>query len=410
MADTQIEAAAHNLSHTIDGSWGPYWINQTTAIIICTVDNVTTSDEDLTFFRTTDSGENWSKTIIETTPLTKHLAVWFDQETPGDLGTLLHLAFLTFTPDEVRYRTVDIADGSLGTLRTVDSSITATLAWQNRICITKTKSGNLIVAFETEVDLECYRSDDDGATWTDRADVYETAGQFDFCLLFPANTADDDDACALFWDRSADAISTKMYDESANTWTETAILSSIIDDLFWVNMDGSVLHSNQTILCAVHSDADTATDDLRTFIITPNSISSPGIDTTTANVATDQTGSAQCCVFINQQNDEVYIAYLKGGTWLTAVDVVYHISTDGMSTWGSEQAYSQDTADDLRRVTAGRTLGNGGGLFQPVFFNHDLTDYWINLVNDIPINSLELLQIGSNLTGGLNSTRGGLMT
>jgi len=54
-----------------------------------------------------------------------------------------------------------------------------------------------------------------------------------------------------------------------------------------------------------------------------------------------------------------------------------------MATWGTEQAYSEGTVDDYRLLNSGRMVGANGGRYQPSFFNDDLNDIFVNLVNDI---------------------------
>lgn len=381
MADTIVEIDVLGTSDVVVGLWGPYWSDVSTAVIV-----FFDGAEDISFARTTDKGENWSTTEIQIGQ-GRHLAVWYDKETPGDTGTLVHVAWIEDQPNSARYVTIDVADGSVGTVRVVDATITPNSQGQlNRIAITKAVNGTLIVAFSTQTEIKCYKSTDNFATApTAIADVYETATEEDWVLLFPANV-DAGDVCAMFWDRSADEISLKMYDDSANTWTEfaTRIAATAVDDAIHMNMDGAVRHSDSHVLVSWHSDDDTAGDDLQTADLTVDSIASPTV-TAKTNVVTNKAESAQVSVFINQQNDDVYIAYLKGGTWEATVDVVFHISTDGMGSWGGEQSYSESAADDFRLVQAGRTVGDAGGRYQPSFFDDDQTEIAINETNDIEI-------------------------
>jgi hypothetical protein len=350
--------------------------------------------DDLNFARTDDKGATWNTTQIEFGTV-RQVACWYDKETPGDSGTLVHVVWINDTTDDVFYITIDVSDGSTGTKRTVDGTITASALHDfNRIAITKTVSGNLIVAFFTPSDVECYKSDDGFATApTDIADVFED--ERDWCLLFPAATADDNDACAMFWDISANEITLKMYDDSANTWTEfgTPIAATAVESTFRMNMDGAVRHSDSHVLVSWHSDEDDAGDDLQTADLTVDDITTPTI-TAKTNVVTDQAESGQVAVWINQQTDEVRIAYLKGGTWIATVDVVFHISGDGMGSWGSEQAYSESAADDFRLVHGGRTVGDAGGRYQPSFYDDDDLIIYINETNDTEIAAAVALTVG----------------
>ena len=379
MADTTVATSVSSFQD-LQGMFGPYWIDKDIGIII-----YSDTGQDLTFARTTDAGASWTPTQIESGSAFV-ISSWFDQETPGDSGTLLHITWLDALDDEAKYVSVDISDGSVGTIRTIDSGITVATLGENRTSITKTVSGNLIVAFSTQTEIECYKSSDNFATaGTAIADPFETATEEDWLLLYPANTGDDNDACGIFWDRSANVISAKMYDDSENLWDESTIDVFNNNSATYINMDASVRHSDNHILLAAHSAHDFSGDDLRTYDINPNSISSP-IRTDKTNIFTDQVESAQCAVIINQQNDDVYVAYLKGGTWLDSTDIVFHKSDDGMGTWGSEQAYNE-TTDDNRLVHGGRTVGNSGGRIQWSWYNDDNTDIFVNLVNDIEISA-----------------------
>jgi len=389
LADTVVTGDVTATVAGAEGLWGPYYIDTTTAVMV-SIDG----GKDSSFWRTTYAGVGWTKTQI-LSGSARHISVWFDRETPDDTGTLVHVLWMdTIDTDRILYISIDISDGLPGTQRTIDNTVTVhDSASNNRCGITKTRSGNLIAVWSTQVEIGAQKTSDAWATaGTTIANVYETDTEEDYCLLFPANTGDDNDAAALFWDRSADEISVKMYDDSANTFSanETTILSSMTDDATFTNMDGAVRHSDGLILGCAHSAPASAGDDLEVFTVNPNDIASPPIVTTAGvltAVYTNQNQSAQCTIFVNQQTNHVFIMYLKGGVWTTTVDCVYHISTNNMESWGTEQAYSESAADDIRQIHAGRTVGDDGGFYQPVCFNHDLTDIFVNLVNDVAIAS-----------------------
>lgn len=396
MADTLVDGNVASDLGTRVSLWGVYWSDINNGVIIY-VDN----GLDLAKRITDDTGATWTKEVIFSGNV-RNTACWYDKETPGDSGTLLHIAWLDSDTSNCYYRTVDLSDDTLGTERIIDSGITvSTSSTQNRIAITKAVNGNLIVAFSTQSEIECYRSVDSGANWTDRADPFEVANQEDWLLLFSADTGDNADVCGCFWDRSANEISLKMYDDSANTWTETLISGSMTDTQSFMNMDGCVKHSNNHIIFAAHSNDADASNDLMTWDLTVNSIASPTI-TAKTNIFTDQVASSQITIFVDQNNNDIYAAYLKGGSWQSTVDAVYHISTDGMTTWGSEQVYSEASADDIRLIQSGRTVGSVGGRYQPTFYNDDLKDIFVNLTNDVEITGgavaeeINAIFIGSN--------------
>lgn len=383
MADTIVETLVLGSLDSSNGLFGPYWSTPLIGVIIFIDDS-----SNISFARTTNGGASWSTTEIQVGDTT-HLSCYYDKETPSDTGTLIHATWADLTgTDSIKYVTIDVSDGSVGTIRILDNTVTVSTSTLMRLAVTKTVSGNIIVAFSTQTEIGCLKSADNFATaGTVIADPFETATEEDFLLLYPAATADDSDACSIFWDRSANELSVKMYDDSENTWTETSISGSMAADPQHYNMDAAVRHSDSHILFVAHSNDDNAGDDLRTWDLTVDSIATPTV-TAKTNIFTNQAESAQTCIVINQQTGDVYVAHLKGGAWLTAVDIVYHLSGDGMATWGSETAYSEDTADDFRLVHGGRTIGDDGGRIQFTFFNSDLAEIFVNLTNDIEITAV----------------------
>lgn len=392
MVDTLVDSNVTN-SLDIRGMSGPYWTDENTAAMI-----FLNQFDQLVYARTTDGGVNWTSTVADTS--TQEIIAFFDKEVPGDTGNVLHILYLeTEGTNSISYRSLDIATNTLGAQRFIESGITpnSTLG-RNRLAITKTQNGNLMVAFETFLETRCYRSTDSGVNWTSRTNLFEAA-DIDWALMFPANTTDGGDAAAIYWDASSDEISIKMYDDSANTWTETSISTGMNSDTGYLGMDASVRHSDNHILLAAHSNDDHPTDDLRTWDLTVDSIASPTV-TAKTNIFTNQDNSVQAAVVINQQNDDVYVAYIKGGTWFLSTDVVFHKSEDGMTTWGTEQAYSQ-TTDDIRLVHGGRTVTSAGGRVQWSFYNDDLADIFVNLVNDIAIPAAA---VGTNMQINIGDT------
>ena len=394
VADTSVEGAVSGLADFATGVWGPYWSDISTGVIIFLDDG-----DDIAFARTTDKGANWATTEIDVGD-TQQIAAWYDKETPGNSGTLVHITWMDSfdggtNPGTVYYRTLDVADGSLGTQQTVDSTATINSnTFSQRCAITQAVNGDIVVAFShtgTTSGVQCYKSSDNFATaGTNTADVYETASEEDWLLLFPADV-DAGDVAGVFWDRSSDEITIKMFDSSADggngTWTEfaTPIATSQFDDSVHINMDGSVLLSDNTIYLTWHSNDDSAGDILQTAVLTVDSISAPS-SAVASPVFSGQPESAQVGILIDQNNNDVYVSHLKGGGfWQSTMNLVYHKSTDSMGSWGAEQAYSEATADDLRTCSAGRIASTDGGRFQPAFFNSDLSEIFVNEVNDVEL-------------------------
>jgi len=88
MADTLVEGNPVSDTELSQGLWGPYWISTSVGVIVG-ID----SGNDASFWRTDDSGNTWNATEIHAGD-TQQMACWFDQETPGDSGTLVNVAWL----------------------------------------------------------------------------------------------------------------------------------------------------------------------------------------------------------------------------------------------------------------------------------------------------------------------------
>jgi hypothetical protein len=380
MADTVVDSNPAGGSDQRRALSGPYWYDENNGLVV----GINNFEDGATWY-TDDGGATWSETTIETGNC-KRIRAWFDGETPGDSGSQVAITWMDVDTDDVKFVLVDASDGTHGTIRTIDSTNTVSNNNnQNRLALTKTKGGNYIVAYSTQTEIECYKSSDAFATaGTDIADVMETATQEDWIKIYPANTSDDNDAVAIFGDRSSSELSMKMWDDSAGTWTETSIVSSISFNINYCPYDAAVRHSDGKVLLAVHTDDDTTTDDLVTYTLTVDSIASPSA-AAGANIFTNQAESALAAVAIDQQSDDVYVAYAKGGTWYDTVDIVFHKSTDDMVSWGSEQAYSEAAADDFRVIGSPRSIGDNGGKIQWSFYNKDTIDHYVNLVNDVEI-------------------------
>lgn len=386
MADTTVEATAQGGIEFTLGVWGPYWISATVGVIVAC-----DSGDDINYYRTTDGGATWTPVEISATTVVS-TAVFFDREVPGDTtGNLLHIWWVVSTDGVLKYQTVDINGNSLGTERTIATIVSGeTASVSTMLAACKTVSGNLLVSGRVSAVTNTvfhYRSTDSGANWTTRAAIWENVGS-DSGRYYPANTADGADAALLYYDDSATELSVKMYDDSADTVTETSVRTSFdpgsaIAGRNHAHWDAAVRHSDGVICYAGWNAADAVTADLVTGTVLPNSIAAPTI-TNTTNVLTDTAESGGCAVAIDQNIPTVYVCYLLGGILDATVEVKFKKSDDGMSTWEAQSDYSEDLADDYRRVSGPRSIANAG-VIQWAWFDDDDADIFVNLTNDIPI-------------------------
>jgi hypothetical protein len=372
--DVTIEAAGKSASYRHKNA-GAIWTDASTGYQI-----LMDSQLDFKYYKTTDGGATWP-TEVEINDDSRQGIAWWDQDTPGEAGTLIHTLMISQTgsPHAVYYRSIDTSDDSLGTLTTIEEvQGTGTLKGNTGMdnhegSITKLEGGNLIVAgvytdSGSTAFTFAYKSGNDGSTWSAIADPIESA--LDHWLLSPGNESDTNDAYMIYWDASADEISLKIYDDTADSWSETSIATSMVDVSNYLQMDAMIQHSDGKTILVAWSEQDATTADLLGWVIGGSS----DIVAFTTDVYTNSAESAQCAITINQQNDDWYVSAVIGGTWASTNDVERKKSDDGGATWGTADDLSNVT-DDLRAVWASRGIDATGGVIGTTWFNEDLDDY-----------------------------------
>jgi hypothetical protein len=390
MADVAVDSAVANYTHCGLSRGGPVWTTASIGYVVY-ID----STGDAVYSKTSDGGDNWSAaTSIDATSVSG-LDIWFDKWTPGDSGTKIHIWWMESDTDDVHYRSLDTSSDTLGTDITVfdGASFDALSFFRNdsEISGTKAVGGNLYVQFWGDADGErgFYRSVDSGANWTSRTDGAD-GNVVDYVICLPDDdSADSQDIVMLYWDVSATEISIKKYDDSdgaGGSWAETSVSAGMSYSLTYLQWGAVVRHSDGHVLLAAWSVEDQATADLKVWDIT---LTTPTI-TGKTDVITDSDDCICAALFIDQNNDDLYCAYagMDDGSQTAGalLQVHYSKSDDGAATWGGETTYQANTADDERWIGAGHsTPGAAAGRFEPMFFNDDLNDIYVNKDNSVEI-------------------------
>lgn len=330
------------------------------------------SANDLIIRKTTDKGVTYSTVQTITGTIINFFAVWA-QDTDGITDTLIHFVTADSVTDLIVWNALDTSDDTLVGAVTVSSPTAVDTSEKlNRVNIGVAGNGDIGVAFSTQTNIGFFVSANGGTSWTGKANVHEVATQEDYVLLFDANV-DAGDFLAIFVDRSANLVTAKMFDASAGggsgTWTESSV-GSMVDEGGQLSMDGAIRFSDAHLMLTYHSDFDNTTDDLLCFDINPNSIASPGV-TAKTNIFTNVDNSAECGLQVNQQNDDIRVSYLLGGTWLIIMGVKAKLSTDGMGVWGGEIDINIDADDDYRLVKVARSATDNGSYFLPNYYDDD---------------------------------------
>ncbi len=403
MADITIDNATYAEIHQAIGRGGPFWTTDSIGYAIY-VD----SDGTLVYQKTTNGGANWGGATTIVAEVVDSADCWADWQTAGDSGTKIHVAYITSEGDDVSYIYLDTNGDSVAGGSQIEAAQGTNAVFHishldyHQISITKSRGGNLAVAAryidDSVTSFEIFYTSPDASAWTSKTSPYETAA--DFTQLYPGNEADNNDIWAAFWDRSADEISLKTFDNSGNSWGEQSISGSMEDNNIGLQMDGQIRLSDGHLIFAAWSQYDNAAADLMVW-----DINGAGSITAKTNVITNESESFMVSVFINQVNDDIYIAYGSGTSASSAVKVFYQLSDDGGGSWGGETVYQSNVEDDERWISAGCMKATWGGKFQPVWFNDDIDDIFCNTDNGISIAAAEEGTIVTPTTLALTITK-----
>lgn len=309
------------------------------------------------YSKTTDGGATWGAHVV-TDALNPALSydVWFDQWTPGDSGTKIHTVYFDSGNDDIFYRSLDTNGDTLGTQVVVEAEASAAGGVYVHASITKAVGGNLYISWECDISGErgFERSTDGGATWAARTIQQEATG--DVSMLFPANAADTQDIWAVYHDADVDALTLKAYDDSANTWSESATIATVVENT--TNLIGSyafaasLRHSDGHLIVTAVTARDTATADHRVF-----DVNGTGSITELTAITTDIDDHYYPQIFIDQSTDDIYLPYngKRDGSEVldTTTKVYYTKSTDGGTTWSAgDTAYMEGAAGVVVQVWA----------------------------------------------------------
>ncbi|MFH0712335.1 MAG: hypothetical protein V2A55_00530 [Candidatus Jorgensenbacteria bacterium] len=354
------------------------------------------SDNDFKYAKTTNGGSSWSAAVAEidtdTTITALAFDVWYDKWTPGDNGTTIHIWWSQIDLDDIEYRALDTSNDSFGAMRQVFSSTDAVSNRANFISGTKARGGNLYVVGTVDAAAECEfgRSIDSGATWDlTRATPQEACG--DQGILFPGNETDTQDIWMLYDDISAELLTLKTNDDSANSWSESATTIPFTDETTLGTGEGgyggSIRQSDGHLIAATHSQIDNAATDFEMW-----DINGTGSVTALTDITTNIDDNYYPSVFIDQNTDDIYVSYAGKRDGLetlgTTVGIYYTKSTDGGANWSAgDTAYSESTGN-FRQNWAGM-MGNRFGV---IWRNDGTEGLTFNYVNSLdltpaPVNS-----------------------
>lgn len=307
------------------------------------------SQSDVSFRKSVDGGITWGATVVVFAGTTTNLSVWYDRWS-GIAAGLIHCAYTESGGSDTLYRTINTeSSDALSTQTTIFAGTSR--AAGGHLSITRAKGGNVYCKTVIDAGAEggFYRlpnANVPNGAWDAARTVDEAIATLDQMILVPNLTsADQQDIMAIFWDASADEVSRKLYDDSANSWGETSIAGTMVElstATAFANFDIAVDLTNNRIVLVAWSATDAANADLRCWTITDSAI------TEVTNVvlnSTDDQGLAAIAIEPGGIWRVFYCGISSGGeTWITALNIYMKVSTDSGSTWGPETLVNQTGA------------------------------------------------------------------
>lgn len=303
------------------------------------------STGDLFYSKSTDDGVTWSRPIaIALSITTQAIAVWYDRWS-GVAADKIHIAYTEASSHDILYNSIDTASSdALGSPVAVFAG--ASVAGGGALSIVKGRDGRLVVAGSIDAGAEdgAWSSTDNGATWGDTIADPSEAGGTDQYFLLPGWNADTADVQLIFWDASANELSVKRYDDSANTWNETLISASMVDGL----PSGAFAHcavvcdyANSRNVVIAWSEVDAANADLRCWIIDDTTITEV---TNVVQNSTDDQGLAALAIDTASGTWYAFYAGKSDGseTWASSLGLYYKTSTDSGTTWSAEATLASE--------------------------------------------------------------------
>lgn len=340
----------------------------------------------LQYRKTTDGGATWGSgvNVSASAENVEAAAVW--PWTFNTTGTLISIAWIS-QADKLRHRTLDPASDTLSsTVDVASAAVASASGWtQASLTVCRPKPGNICVIARwftgSPAAGNLIRSTDDGVNWSDRASgPYETTA--DLALFLPATTGDLADMAIIYLDDSALELSVKMYDDSLNTYTETAIGTAPANNADYWLFDACFSPKTGLIYVVTCNTFNTGTSDLNTYTINPNSIASP-TKTAKTDVISNQAGITSPRIQYDEVNNKVRVFYCTG-TIDTSLAIKYKESSDGMGSWGSEITFMEGAAGNYRVQDIMRVIRDGAsGRVQPMWRDNTADDLITGVTNSI---------------------------
>jgi len=310
------------------------------------------------YSKTTDGGANWGVAVtIDAQVDCVAISVWYDQWTPGDFGTSIHIVTMEdgSNPDHLFYNRLDTTTDTrlMGTApvnATSNSGQVGTfVAGTNMPVITKGTDGEIYLTIADASDsfvVSCTNNCNLTTGWTQTGSDFLDVTN-DWSIMIPLLGGS---ILLINRDISADDIRSRVWDGAnwSASWNniDTGAIESATYD---VGMAATIDHVTGDVFLAYAADNDTflaggQDHDIRTAKFVSGSWSA------TSNVLTNMTGGLHSvAIALDTNSGNVYVTYVRRTTITTATtgNVYYSTSTSAMTTWSPQSAAVNSVAQNL---------------------------------------------------------------
>lgn len=371
-ADTTIDATA-------SASSGKFHSDQPR--IVFTSDQVgyvfyEDSTDSVVYSKTTDGGATWGSAVtVDAQTDAINVSIWYDQWTPGDTtGTNIYVFTTDTGSDDVWYNKLDTSTDTLQ-LGTSPVAITSspgptktnTLTGSDQVPSgVKATDGTLYMSMQddtassTSYVLKCSSSCGTASNWSDAGTSPLDNVVADDTILVPMFSGN---IMVIRYQATTNKYQSKIWNTSSwdASWTDIDTFGGINNSVYSGNSSATINRITGDVYFTYVTDnsAFGTNDDVRTAIYSSGSwtlktdvITNSGTGNSCAGVT--NCGLTGVKIGLNENNGDIYVVYSARTTPGTAStgQLYYKKSTDGMTTWGSEQGPLNSAAVD----TAGPAL------------------------------------------------------
>jgi hypothetical protein len=300
--------------------------------------------------KTTNGGTSWLAAVaVDTQTDCISISVWYDQWTPGDTGSFIHISTIDTGNDELFYNRLDTAADTLLLATSVSAAVGLAgtfVAGTNENSITKATDGYIYMVVDDANGTQlrrCLTNCGVSGSWATPGTAPQ--GNVDsWSLLMPLASGN-----VMLINRSTINTLLSSVWNGTNWSTFTTIdAAAVRNTTYDVGVAATIDVDTGDIYIAYITDNDTFTvadHDLKTAVYSAGSWSAKTAVFT--NVAAR--ALLQVAISRDLNNGHIYVGYTARSAIATATtgNIFWVRSTDGMTTWGAEQGPMDTTSADM---------------------------------------------------------------